>query len=124
MVSSGGNRWNTKIYFRSMTYKRRFFIFQIIFLIVIIIVIIAERIKIYNRNHYFDYAYGEVTETGHTARVNNYVAYKFQVGGVTYYGSDDIRYCKKCQFECCKPGTKVKIKYYIKKPLNNELVEE
>lgn len=93
-------------------------------LIVIITVIISERKKISNRNSKAEYASGIITELGKRGKGEEYVAFKFSVNQIEYYGTVNILFCHQCENNCCSIGNKVKVKYEKGNPSNNYLVHE
>lgn len=65
---------------------------------------------------------GIITEKGHRAKTNNYVAYSFYVGKIKYIGSVPVQFCKGCKDNCCEIGAIVKVRYEKGNPENNDLI--
>ena len=85
-------------------------------------VIISERRKVSNRNQNANYTVGVITNKGKRAKGEKYVAYKFIVDNIEYYGTVNIRYCNECKEDCCQIGAKVKVRYEKSNPSNNYLM--
>lgn len=86
-------------------------------------VIISEKIKVSNRIQEPNYTTGVITNKGKRAKGEKYVAYRFVVNSVEYYGTVNIRYCNKCKGDdCCEIGAKVKVRYEKSNPANNDLI--
>ena len=98
-------------------------IFFILVVVATIILFIGERIKLRNRRYHALITEGIVTEIGSNGTVYHYVAYQFVVNNKTYHGTTNVSFCKKCNYTCCAIGAKVKVRYYINNPDNNDLVQ-
>ena len=96
--------------------------FFILLAVVFIAFAIHGRRQVYKREHNSLIATGTITEKGHRAKTNYYVAYSFVVNGVEYFGSVPIRYCHECDKACCQIGAKVKVRFEKSNPDNNDLV--
>ena len=95
----------------------------ILVVVAAIILFVGERIKVRNRRYHSLITEGIVTEVGSNATVYHYVAYKFVVNNKTYLGTTNVSFCKKCNYKCCAIGAKVRVRYYINDPDNNDLVQ-
>lgn len=99
--------------------KKLFFIFLAILFLAFIF---YARKRLFNRERNSVIAEGTITEKGHRAKTDNYLAYTFIVGDKEYFGSVPIKFCSECEKACCAIGAKVKVRYEKTNPNNNDLI--
>lgn len=99
--------------------KKAFFI---LLAIAFIIFIFFERARLHNRETNYSVVEGKITEIGHRAKTDNYVAYTFSVNNIQYFGSVPVKFCNGCNDRCCDIGHKVKVRFEKGNPNNNDLI--